>query len=263
MTPEPLRYSVLGTCVTRDAADLGRAPLGRPIKFYSRTRIQSVVSTPTPIDPEELQLDSAFNRRVILNDHRKTAAQTIPRLDHPLVVDLGDERLPMFHTGHGLVTSTSSFKHLGFNTRKGVTKVRDDTELREDGPFAEACRRFAALLRPDQRVIVHRTFWATREADGRPVQRLKESQERNAWLEPAYDLFIRALGPRATVIDMPEELRIPDPYNRWGHEPFHFVVEYHEYLAEQIRAEIGGRAPVRARAAVPSGSLLTARVAHG
>lgn len=235
MAPESLRYSVLGTCVTRDAGDVGRAPLGKPIKYYSRTRIQSIVSPPTPISPEELKLNSAFDRRVILNDHRKTVAQNLRRLDHPLVVDLGDERLSMFYTGYGLVTSTNSFIDLGFHDRKGVYKAKEDTELRSDGPFAEACHEFAALLRPDQQVIVHRTFWATREADGRPVERLQEARQRNAWLEPAYDLFIRALGPQAQVVSMPEELRVPDPENRWGHQPFHFVVEYHEYLADRIR----------------------------
>jgi hypothetical protein len=234
MTPEPLRYSVLGTCVTRDAGDVGRAPLGRPIKYYSRTRIQSIVSTPTPIDPDELTTDNIFNRQVILNDHRKTAAETLPRLDHPILVDLGDERLPLVDTGHGLVTATKSFKQV-FLGRKGYRNVPNDTELREDGPFAEACHRFAALLRPDQRIIVHRTFWATREADGKPVKRIDESERHNAWLEPAYDLFIRALGPRAEVISMPEELRVPDPHNRWGHEPVHFVPEYHEHFAARVR----------------------------
>jgi len=244
MTPEPLRYSILGTCVTRDAADVGRAPLGRPVKYFSRTRIQSVVSPPTPIDPAEISTENAFNRRVILNEHRKTAAQTLPRLDHPLVVDLGDERLRMVHTGHGIVTATSAFKK-DFLGRSGQRKVQEDTELRADGPFAEACHRFAALLRPDQKVIVHRTFWATREADGSPVARLAESERHNAWLAPAYDLFIRALGPRAAVVSMPEELRVPDPYNRWGHEPFHFVTEYHDHLAAQIRTLL--TAPAHAR----------------
>jgi hypothetical protein len=237
MTPEPLRYSILGTCVTADAADTGRAPLGRPFKYYSRTRIQSIVSTPTPIDPAEITDDNVFNRQVILNDHRKTAAQVLPTLDHPIIVDLGDERLRLVNTGHGLITSTPSFRR-DFLGREGYARFPEDTELREDGPFAQACQRFAALLRPDQRVIVHRTFWAVREADGTPVRRLEEAQRHNAWLAPAYDHFIRALGPRATVISMPAELRVPDPHNRWGHEPFHFIPEYHDYFAQQVRAAI-------------------------
>jgi hypothetical protein len=244
MTPEPLKYSILGTCVTADAADTGKAPLGRPFKYYSRTRIQSIVSTPSPIDPAELTTDNLFNRQVILNDHRKTVARTLSQLDHPLVVDLGDERLPMVNTGHGIITATKSYKQ-DFLGREGHRRVPEDTELRSDGPFAEACRRFAALLRPDQRVIVHRTFWATREADGTPVRRLEEAERHNAWLAPAYDLFIMALGRRALVISMPDDLRVPDPHNRWGHEPFHFVEEYHDYLALHIRAAIASIAPAR------------------
>jgi hypothetical protein len=242
MTPAPLQYSILGTCVTRDAGDIGRAPLGRPVKYFSRTRLQSIVSTPTPIDPDEITDQNVFNRQVILNDHRKTVAATLPRLDHPIVVDLGDERLRLVNTGHGLITSTSSFRR-DFLGREGYARFPEDTELREDGPFAEACHRFAALLRPDQRVIVHHTFWATREADGRPVAQLEESHRHNAWLAPAYDLFIRALGPRATVITMPESLRIPDPHSRWGHAPVHFIPEYHDHLAAQIRAAVAAGTP--------------------
>ncbi|WP_335991770.1 DUF6270 domain-containing protein [Glycomyces sp. MUSA5-2] len=246
MTPdEPLQYSILGTCVTRDAADVGRAPLNRPVKFFSRTRIQSIVSTPSPIDPAEITTDNVFNRQVILQEHRKTAAQTLPRLGHPIVIDLGDERLPMVHTGHGIVTATKSYKQ-DFLGRQGHRKVPEDTELRPDGPFADACRRFAALLRPDQRVIVHRTFWALREADGSPVRRIDESMRRNAWLAPAYDHLIAALGPRAVVVSMPEELRIPDPNSRWGHEPFHFIPEYHDHLAARIRAAAAAPAAVGA-----------------
>lgn len=235
MSPEPLRYSVLGTCVTLDSAEVGRAPLGRPVRHFTRTRIQSVVSTPTPIDADEITHESGFERRVALNEHRKTAAQYLRTLKHPLLVDLGDERLHLYRTGHGLITATKGYADMGLLAKAGVTRVKNDHELKADGPFAEACRQFAALLRPDLTVVVHRTFWATREADGSPVARIEESRRHNSWLVPAYDLFINALGTRARVVDMPEELRVPDPHSRWGHEPFHFGVEYHEHFTDSVR----------------------------
>ena len=54
-----------------------------------------------------------------------------------------------------------------------------------------------------------------------------------------------ALGRRALVISMPDDLRVPDPHNRWGHEPFHFVEEYHDYLALHPCAAIASIAPAR------------------
>jgi len=235
MSPEPLRYSVIGSCVTLDSADIGRAPLGRPVRSFSRTKIQSIVSTPTPIDPAQVTHESGFQRRVTLNEHRKTAAQYLRTLDHPLIVDLGDERLQLYSTGYGLISASKGSADMGLLAKAGVTRVKPDYKLKSDGPFAAACHRFAALLRPDLAVVVHRTFWATREADGSPVARIEESQRQNVWLEPAYDLFIRALGSRARVVDMPEELRVPDPHNRWGHAPFHFSTAYFDHFADRVR----------------------------
>ena len=104
---------LIGSCVTRDAADLGGAPLPPPVHFFSRTRIQSIVSDPTPLDPGEIRLDSGFQRRVTAEDHDKTAARTLPKIDHPIVIDLIDERSPLARTAFGLITATSYFKQGG------------------------------------------------------------------------------------------------------------------------------------------------------
>lgn len=61
-------FSLIGSCVTRDASDLGSDPLPRPVRYHSRTRMQSIVSAPSRLDPERVRLRSGFQRRVVMED---------------------------------------------------------------------------------------------------------------------------------------------------------------------------------------------------
>ena len=233
---EPLRYSILGTCVTRDAADVGADPLPKPVHYFSRTRIQSIVSPPTPLDPDDVKLDSPFQRRVVIEDHDKTPARVLATLDHPLVIDLGDERSPLVRTRTGgLVTATLHFNQLGLGDRPGVTPVQEDWELRDDGPFAAACHYFASRFMPTHPIVLHAGYWATHDARGNPVEKIKMAQRYNTWLERAYEIFARVFGSRLRIVAPPAELRVPDPEHRWGEEPFHFPIAYYDELARQIR----------------------------
>ncbi|MFB9659179.1 DUF6270 domain-containing protein [Glycomyces mayteni] len=237
-----MKYSLIGSCVTRDAGDLGAHPLPRPEYYFSRTRIQSIVSDPTPLDPATVKLDSEFQRRVIIQDHDKSVARIAPTLDHPVVIDLIDERAPLVDTGHGLVAATLHFNQAGLGER-GDAPVAEDRELADDGPFAEAARRFAALL-PDQPVVVHRAMWATEDTSGAPLSNHELAARSNTWLDRAYDLLEAAVGPRATSVTLPPELVVADPGHRWGLAPFHFPDRYYDELADRLRAAL---APASAR----------------
>jgi hypothetical protein len=236
-----LPYTLVGSCVTRDAADIGRDPLPKPLRYFSRTRIQSLVSTPSPVDGDRLPLKSGFQRRVIVEDHRKDAARRLPQVDHPVLIDLIDERARLLHTGSGLVAGSSYFDRSGLADRPGTVEVDEDAALETDGPFAEAAARFAALL-PPQPVVVHRAFWAVSDIDGRDLEERADAERANTWLTRAYDLLETAIGDRAQAVEPPAALRIADPAHRWGLAPFHYIPAYYDDLAAQIRAALNVRA---------------------
>jgi hypothetical protein len=199
--------------------------------------VQSLVSAPTPLDPGEIKLRSNFQRRVTAEDHDKTAAKILPTIDHPVVIDLIDERAPLLHTGYGLVAATSYFKQAGLAEREGLTPVAEDAELAPDGPFATAARELAALL-PDQPVIVHRAYWALRDTSGEPLPEKRRGRATNLWLKEAYRILEGALGDRARRVEPDREHRKADPGHRWGLAPFHYTPGYYDALAEQIRAHL-------------------------
>ena len=242
MEPISPTYSVIGSCVTRDAAELGRDPLPKPVHYVSRSRIQSLVSTPTPIDPDDVKLDSAFQRRTVVEDHAKTALAPLAGIGHAIVIDLIDERWPLIDTGSGLVTSTMYFRNAGLAGRPGYTPVPNDDELADDGPFATAVTAFAARL-PRRPVLIHRAFWASHSTAGEPVADLKRIRRNNRWLERAYAMLEAALGDRALPpVEVDESLRVADPEHRWGLGPYHYVDDYYTELCGLVRKGLANAA---------------------
>lgn len=239
MTNAPLVYSVLGGCTTRDAAELGADPLPRPVRYFSRTRIQSIVSAPSPIDASAIRLDSGFQRRVIVQDHDKSVARLLAETDHPIVIDLLGERAGLRRTGHGIVTSSQYYRQAGLHRKYRTTRVREDTRLRRRGGFAKAVARFAEIL-PDQPVVIHRSYWATTDVRGRILENASRGEAANTWLERAYRILETALGDRARPVEVPAAHRVADPDHKWGASALHFPTSYYEELSHRIRETLLG-----------------------
>ena len=227
-------FSLVGSCVTRDASDLGGSPLARPVHYFSRTRVQSIVSTPTVIDPDEIVLSSAYQRRAIREDFEKTAALQLGTIDHPVLVDLIDERFPLYESESGVVTGSMYLFEAGVPVDR-LKEVGEDTELRPDGPFAQAAALFSALLPADQPIVVHRALWATRDVGGATLGKPLLANRSNEWLNRAYDILGRALGERCRFVAPDESVRRADPSHRWGLAPFHYIPAYYDDLAGQVR----------------------------
>lgn len=234
MFDTPITYSVLGGCTTRDAAELGSNPLPKPIHYFSRTRIQSIVSSPSPIDESAIPLKSNYQRRVIVEDHDKSVARTLTELNHPLVIDLIGERSPLMRTPYGIITASQYYNQAGLEEHHDAVPVPEDRDLTEEGPFAMATREFAALLTCET-VVIHRAFWATADLHGQELQKRPLAEKSNAWLDRAYKLLEVALGDRAVPIEVPAAHRVADPSHKWGPAPFHFPASYYDELSALIR----------------------------
>lgn len=230
MTPP---YSLLGSCVTRDAADLGSSPLPRPVAYFSRTKLQSLVSTPTEI-PDDIGLASPFQTRVVVEDHRKTAIPVLAATDHAVVIDLIDERLELLDSGTGLVTESLYLRQSPLRTERPYTKVPEDTNLDFDGPFAQAAQELAKVLSRVPRVVIHEALWATTARDGSTLSDAPASERRNAWLRVAYQRLRDAFPDAVRVVPDPHVV-LADPGHRWGLAPFHYVPDYYDDVAEKIR----------------------------
>ena len=228
-----MRLGIFGSCVTRDLfEDLAlRQSLAR---YTSRSSLISAVAEPVALDPQRVRLDSAFQRRCVLEDFDKCF---LAKLEHErldwLVVDLIDERFDVLRTAASYVTCSSAYQSAGLDQHDGFERVRRLTAEAAtllDDAAARFAARVTAVLAPE-RVIVHRARWLTRFRDGDavhpfPADRIDFAEHHNAALDHAYDALERHLGGRSPVIALDDGRYMADARHRWALEPYHYEEAY-------------------------------------
>jgi hypothetical protein len=241
-----MRLGIFGSCVTRD---LFEDPALRPglVRYASRSSLISAVAAPVALDTARVRLDSAFQRRCVIEDFGKSflAGLADDRLDW-LVVDLIDERFDVLRTAASYVTCSSAYTSAGLDADDEFPRVRRLTgEARS--LIEHAARDFAERVGevvPAERVIVHRARWMTRYRDGGelldfPAERADFAAHHNAALEHAYDALEQHLGGRASTIALGDERHLADARHRWGLEPYHYDDAYNAAALERLRALVG------------------------
>jgi len=240
-----MRLGIFGSCVTRD---LFEDPALRPslARYTSRSSLISAVAEPVALDPQRVRLDSAFQRRCVLEDFDKRFIAELEgeRLDW-LVVDLIDERFDVLRTPSSFVTCSSAYQSAGLAREDGFERIRrltgDAAALLEDA-IATFVARVTAVLAPE-RVIVHRARWLTRFRDGDavhdfPADRVDFAAHHNAALDHGYDALERHLGGRARAIALDDGRYLADARHRWALEPYHYEADYNAAALARLRALI-------------------------
>lgn len=242
-----MRLGIFGSCVTRD---LFEDPALRPAlaRYASRSSLISAVAAPVALDPERVRLDSAFQRRCVIEDFDKCF---LTKLEHErldwLIVDLIDERFDVLQTpGSSYVTCSSAYQGAGLAEDDGFGRVRrltGEAAQLVEGAAREFAERVTAVL-PAERVIVHRARWMTRYRDGDAVQsfpadRADFATQHNAALDHAYDALEQHLGGSAPTIALDDGRFVADARHRWDLEPYHYEPGYNAAALERLRALVG------------------------
>jgi len=237
-----MRLGIFGSCVTRD---LFEDPVLRPAlaRYASRSSVISAVGGPVALDVERVRLDSAFQRRCVVEDFDKSFLEQLEscRLDW-LVVDLIDERFDVLRTPSSYVTCSSAYSAAGLEREDRFEHVRRLTG-EADALFEHAAASFAervtAVLDPE-RVVVHRAHWLTRFREGPvlrdfPADRVDFAEHHNSALERGYDALERHLGGRAPVIALGDGGYVADAAHRWALEPYHYEPAYNVAAVQRLR----------------------------
>jgi hypothetical protein len=241
-----MRLGIFGSCVTRD---LFEDPSLRPAlaRYSSRSSLISAVAPPVPLDPERVRLESAFQRRCVIEDFTKAFLAQLPddALDW-LVVDLIDERFDVLRGASSYVTCSSALSSAGLEEQDRFERVRrltgEAAALLDDAAAAFAAHVTAVV--PPERVIVHRARWLTRYRYGVGLHeftpdRVSFAEHHNAALDHAYDVLERALGGRARTIAFAPTRFVADADHRWGLEPYHYEPDYNAAAVDRLRRLVG------------------------
>jgi hypothetical protein len=241
-----MRLGIFGSCVTRD---LFEDPALRPAlaRYASRSSLISAVAAPVALDATDVRVESAFQRRCVIEDFDKRFLAELgrDRLDW-LVVDLIDERFDVLRTPASYVTCSSAYRSAGLEDRDAFVRVRrltgEAAALLERAVQAFAERVTAVL--PAERVIVHRARWMTRYRDAEQLRSFADDRagfaaHHSAALVHAYDALEHHLGGRAATITLDDERYVADANHRWGLEPYHYEAAYNAAAGARLRALVG------------------------
>ena len=243
-----MRMSIFGSCVTRD---LFEDPALHPalVQYASRSSVVSAVADPVAVDETCVHLDSAFQRRCLLEDFNKTFFTNLHEATPDwLVVDLIDERFNLLRTPGSFITQSSAFLNAGLDGDLDVDveelrRLTEETMALLDGAICAFAARVRAVV-PPERIILHRAWWMTRYVrDGAveafPDERAAFAESHNAALARAYATFEEHVGGAAATLDLGGRGYAADAAHRWDLEPFHYEGAYNAAAVERIRALTG------------------------
>jgi hypothetical protein len=239
-----VRVAIFGSCVTRDVFE---DPELRPslATYASRSALASAVSAPVGIEEHEVRLESAFQRRCVLEDFRKAffdeLAATPPDW---LVIDLIDERFEFIRAGDSFVTRSLAFVEAGLDARfaghQVVRRLTAEAQTLTERAAAEFARRVAGVLAPE-RVVIHRAYWMTHYRDRGtvaplPADRRDFAVRHNSVLDQMYEVLTSAFDGRAHALDLRGEGHAADARHKWGLEPYHYEAAYNASAVRALKA---------------------------
>ena len=245
---------IFGSCVTRDVWTFLDLRVDG-MKFFARTSVPSMVSRPLGNIELGKQLGclpkGGFDERCLRADIMKTAVREMEDARPAvLIFDFVDERFDLIEVSGSIFAAGIVFiqSALGdappFLGGRTIPRISDDAlRLWLEG-LDVLKRRIDAGPLAEAKLVLHRCFWAESyikdgiisshlDRVGLYKGKFASISEHNAMLAKYYAAFERAF-PDATIIDLPEKLRLADASHRWGHAAFHFVPEYYQAFWDQI-----------------------------
>lgn len=236
-TPAAARAFIYGSCVTRDAFQLGGLP--RLADYYARSPIISAFGRRPAELPAEMDLEaipSAFQRRMVTRDVEKSLPAALAGLTsrNVVIIDLIDERISVAQVEGGVLACSSEAAKAGL--RAGTTSRLAVGEPGFMTAWERAADHLVNSLR-GRRVILNKVFWATRDETGADLSERFPVELHNQSLQHMYRRLEVELS--CDVVEYPEELLVADSQHRWGLSPFHFIEAFYAHFVTRVQ-EITG-----------------------
>ena len=229
------RVLIFGSCVSRDIFNFKNLKSHEVIEYFARSSFASAFQSVIVLDNYSINLDSAFQRRIVHSDLTKEFPLALESLFYDqLLIDLIDERFDLFifHKG-GVCTLSNEVLAGGFECRDDLGRtVKSGSDeffkLWEEGwcKFVEILSRTGKL----DCLRVNRVFWAEKTANGgdfSPSYSLRGIAEANKFLERLYERIALDID-FSQFICFEKKLLVGAINHRWGLSPFHYIEDYYQ-----------------------------------
>lgn len=253
---DKIAVNIFGSCVTRDVfANLQDA--FTVDTYIARQSFISSVDKPIslPCPDEEVKSKSAFQKRMVLSDLRKTAFDEFSASTARfLVIDFVDERFQLGKINGSLFTLSTEYAYSQLfpecvTIPYTVTRVKGKRCI-PDLPLDERMHEFAcriSALYPGDHIILHAAqfvdFYIDREKDAIVRFDDKTLARNDLWnekLDILYSLARKYLPPLAAFLNYTADY-CADSAHQWGLSSCHYQPEYYRRVADDISMAFHGQ----------------------
>lgn len=244
--------SIFGSCVTRDMLEFDKKEK-QCIQLGEYIARQSIITANEGVVSEigEINLDSAFQRRLVLNDMAKsTFIKLANQKSDYLVLDLIDERFRIGERRGTLVTlSNEMIKSRCINEeelRICNKSIFGNKAFLDEISLEFYVNRFLdALLQIYQssQIILHKAYFLMQyrslqnELKTFPIHSCNLIDRDNAWMDVMYSCIEKRI-PKENIIDCCENYYAEESH-RWGLAPMHYCDEYYLEALHWLYQKIG------------------------
>lgn len=231
------KYFILGSCVTRDIFNFIDESEQQVVDYFARTTIPSIVSSPILLEEKDINLNSPFQRRLIMRDFNKSIFNVLENTEFDyLIIDLYDERFDLFQIEDSFITFSNEFSNSGLE--KDFNGVKVENNLKN---WEAACKIFAEKLLevvPIEKIIIHEVYETKKYLEDNKKKKFDikmNIRQKNIISKKRYKIFKKMI--KAKVVKGRKNL-IANPKHQWGLTPIHFVDEYYLEIYNQIKKAI-------------------------
>lgn len=243
--------SILGSCVTRDIFEYV-APEKYEIKHYfARTKIVSQLSPPLDCSEKDIALESAFQKKQVLNDFQKSQfGKLSASVSDCCIIDYIDERFSLIKVDKTYVTKSNELVLSGWLDTKSYKERQYKfwgnkwrLGYKDLGEYVKRYLDQVASCFEESDLIIHKAFMVNTYLDksGKrysfDTPYLDYNKRVNDMLEFLYDFSISYL-PGVKVIDLCDRY-CADAEHKWGLSPMHYQKEYYVEAANCLDIWIG------------------------
>ncbi|MBY6802848.1 hypothetical protein FDC58_18175 [Clostridium botulinum] len=227
-----MRYFILGSCITRDVFRVSQKD-SEVVDYYARTKLKSLISN--PIDINDINLKSNFQKRIVKRDLEKTFFNDIKneKFDY-LIIDLIDERFNIVKVQDSFVTKSNEFVNAGlYNMATPISYALDEWE----SDCKEFSKRLIDVISPNK-IFIHEVYWANQYIEDGKIKKYdnqKNIELNNSTLKEYYKTLKKYL-PDVKIISCSDV--IGDAHHLWGLSPVHYTDEYYKKIYNDIEASI-------------------------
>lgn len=250
-----ITMNIFGSCVSRDVLEVQQERKISLRNYIARESIVSAVSRPVLLETDRLNLDSNFQKNMVMHDFQKDAFELFKKeRSDVILIDLIEERFPLAKIDDSYVTYSNELMlsayidkpklirwHKKASPMRWLSKGKDCKweigKINADKVIAEFSQRLLGLYHSSQ-IIMHEVYLSDCYINSEkqvclfPKNHLKNNKMVNEQYEYMYHRFEKCI-PGVQIINCSKEY-MADENHKWGLSPMHFQKEYYEKVLEEI-----------------------------